>query len=74
MRPSYYFQQLNNLGVVHERINIGIVKEEANAIDFWITEQGGNQINTRFSGRINEPTTLSKMYDRLESRTEIDGN
>jgi signal transduction histidine kinase len=56
------FQQLNHLGVVHERINIGIVKEENHAIDFWITEQGGNQINTRFSGRIDEPTTLSKFY------------
>ncbi|MGL6267538.1 MAG: hypothetical protein ACRC2O_06410, partial [Chitinophagaceae bacterium] len=32
------FQQLNHLGVIHERINIGIVKEETNSIDFWITE------------------------------------
>ncbi|HSF54894.1 MAG TPA: ATP-binding protein, partial [Algoriphagus sp.] len=56
------FQQLQALGIVHERINIGIVKEESNTIDFWITEQGGNQVNTRFSGRIDEPTTLSKMY------------
>ncbi|OOG70470.1 sensor histidine kinase [Algoriphagus sp. A40] len=56
------FQQLQALGIVHERINIGIVKEETNTIDFWITEQGGNQINTRFSGKIDEPTTLSKMY------------
>jgi signal transduction histidine kinase len=56
------FQQLQILGVVHERINIGVVKEESKTIDFWITEQGGNQINTRFTGRMDEPTTLSKMY------------
>jgi signal transduction histidine kinase len=56
------FQQLNHLGVIHERINIGIVKEEANVIDFWVTEQGGNQINTRFSGSLKEPTTISKVY------------
>ncbi|MGL6268410.1 MAG: hypothetical protein ACRC2O_10790, partial [Chitinophagaceae bacterium] len=56
------FQQLNHLGVIHERINIGIVKEEAKAIDFWITEQGGNQINTRFSASLHEPTTISKIY------------
>ncbi len=55
------FQQLQALGVVHERINIGVVKEESKSIDFWITEQGGNQINTRFTGRIDEPTTLAKM-------------
>ena len=56
------FQQLNHLGVIHERINIGIVKEETHSIDFWITEQGGNQINTRFTASINEPTTISQMY------------
>ncbi|MDI1324095.1 MAG: hypothetical protein PSV36_15185, partial [Algoriphagus sp.] len=57
------FQQLQALGVVHERINIGVVKEESKTIDFWITEQGGNQINTRFTGRIDEPTTLAKMFN-----------
>ncbi|HJS54229.1 MAG TPA: ATP-binding protein, partial [Chitinophagaceae bacterium] len=56
------FQQLNLLGVVHERINIGIVNEENNVIDFWITEQGGNEIRTRFTGSISEPTTISKIY------------
>jgi hypothetical protein len=56
------FQQLNLLGVVHERINIGIVNEENNVIDFWITEQGGNEIRTRFTGSIFEPTTISKLY------------
>jgi len=56
------FQQLNHLGVIHERINIGIVKEETNTIDFWITEQGGNQINTRFSASLKEPTVISPMY------------
>ena len=56
------FQQLNHLGVIHERINIGIVKEETNSIDFWITEQGGNQINTRFSASLTEPTVISPMY------------
>ncbi|REG91082.1 ATP-binding protein [Algoriphagus antarcticus] len=56
------FEQLNILGVTHERINIGIVDETSQSIDFWATEQGGKQLNTKFSGRISEPTTLSKSY------------
>ncbi len=56
------FEQLNFLGVTHERINIGIVNEENQTIDFWITEQGGDKLSTKFSGRISEPTTLSKAY------------
>ncbi|MCF1751643.1 ATP-binding protein [Mariniradius sediminis] len=56
------FEQLKSLGVTHERINIGIVNEDYQTIDFWITEQGGDKLNTKFSGRISEPTTLSKAY------------
>ncbi|MCL6257645.1 ATP-binding protein [Aquiflexum sp. TKW24L] len=65
------FQQLQILGLVHERINIGVVKEESKTIDFWITEQGGNQINTRFTGRIDEPTTLSKMYHGWKNNQKL---
>jgi signal transduction histidine kinase/ketosteroid isomerase-like protein len=57
------FEQLNILGVTHERINIGIVDEENNCIDFWVTEQGGQKLQSKFSGRISEPTTLSKSYE-----------
>ncbi len=56
------FEQLNALGVTHERINIGIVNEATQTIDFWVTEQGGEKLNTKFSGRISEPTTLCKSY------------
>lgn len=56
------FEQLKSLGVTHERINIGIVNEDNQTIDFWITEQGGDKLNTKFSGRISERTTLSKAY------------
>jgi signal transduction histidine kinase len=60
------FEQLNILGITHERINIGIVNEENQSIDFWVTEQGGEKLETKFSGRISEPTTLSKAYTAWE--------
>ena len=56
------FQQLNELGAAPERMNIGIVKEDGKAIEFWSTEQGGKQIGHIFRGDINEPTTLAKAY------------
>ncbi|QYH40854.1 GHKL domain-containing protein [Algoriphagus sp. NBT04N3] len=59
---SVLFEQLQNLGVTHERINIGIINEKNQTIDFWITAQGGNKLDSRFSGRITEETTLSKAY------------
>ncbi|HCD88588.1 MAG TPA: hypothetical protein DEQ87_13265, partial [Algoriphagus sp.] len=59
---SVLFEQLQNLGVTHERINIGIINEKNQTIDFWITAQGGNKLDSRYSGRITEETTLSKAY------------
>jgi signal transduction histidine kinase len=64
------FEQLNFLGVTHERINIGIVDEEKNCIDFWVTEQGGQKLQTKFSGRISEPTTLAKSYEAWKNEAK----
>ncbi|HCX77389.1 MAG TPA: hypothetical protein DHU93_20405, partial [Algoriphagus sp.] len=47
---SVLFEQLQNLGVTHERINIGIINEKNQTIDFWITAQGGNKLDSRYSG------------------------
>ncbi|TXE14742.1 ATP-binding protein [Algoriphagus aquimarinus] len=56
------FAQLIALGVDHERINIGIVSEENQNVEFWSTEQGGNIIKTRFEASIHEPTVINKLY------------
>ncbi|MGB5403322.1 MAG: ATP-binding protein [Robiginitalea sp.] len=56
------FEQIENLGDTPERLNIGIVQEEEGIIEFWSTEQGGQQINRLFRGSIEEPTTLAKVY------------
>ncbi|MDM9630940.1 sensor histidine kinase [Robiginitalea aurantiaca] len=56
------FEQIENLGDTPERLNIGIVQEEEGVIEFWSTEQGGQQINRLFRGSIEEPTTLAKVY------------
>ena len=62
------FQQFNELGNTPERINIGIVKGEEGLIEFWSTEQGGNQISHTFKGGVEEPTTLKKVYAAWKSK------
>jgi serine phosphatase RsbU (regulator of sigma subunit) len=56
------FQQLNDLGNLPERMNIGTVKEEEGIFEFWSTEQGGNKIDHLFTSGFDEPTTMSKVY------------
>src|SRR6185312_15593087 len=59
---SVLFQQMNVLGNTPERLNIGVINEEKGFIETWATEQGGNQINHSFNARLDEPTTVAKMY------------
>ena len=56
------FEQIDRLGATLERLNLGIVREEEEIIEWWSTEQGGRQINHLFKGSIHEPTTISKVY------------
>ena len=64
------FAQLIALGVDHERINIGIVSEENQNVEFWSTEQGGNLIKTRFEASIHEPTVINKLYRAWKEEKE----
>ncbi len=56
------FQQLHALGDTPERINIGIVNEDAGIIEWWLTEQDGKMIDRRFTMAIDEPIYMAKMY------------
>ncbi|MGB5314562.1 MAG: hypothetical protein WBN56_01045, partial [Robiginitalea sp.] len=56
------FEQICSLGATLERLNIGIIREEEGIVEWWSTEQGGQQINQLFKGSIEEPTTISKLY------------
>lgn len=67
---AFLFAQLIALGVDHERINIGIVSEENQNVEFWSTEQGGNIIKTRFEASIHEPTVINKLYRAWKQEKE----
>ncbi|GAA0877548.1 hypothetical protein GCM10009119_05160 [Algoriphagus jejuensis] len=64
------FAQLIHLGVKHERINIGIVSEDQQTIEFWSTEQRGTIIKTSFTGSTAEANVLGKLYNAWKGGQE----
>jgi len=66
------FQQLLNLGISAERTIIGIPNEDTRKIEFWGTEQGGNQINTRFEYDADATYAFREIYKGWqEKRSEL---
>jgi hypothetical protein len=60
---SILYQQLYQLGDIPEQINIGIVNEKENIIEWWITEQGGQQIDNKFTTPTHGAMVLNQLYD-----------
>ena len=57
------FEQMKLLGVTPERMTIGLVKEDSNELEMWLTDQDGMEINDRFTASLDEPTTGKKAYE-----------
>ena len=69
---SVLFQQLLNLGIRSERTIIGIPNDDTRKIEFWGTEQGGNQINTRFEYEADATYAFREIYKAWqEKRSEL---
>jgi len=62
------FRQMNELGNTPERLNIGIINEDKGLVETWATEQGGHQINHSFNARLDEPTTIAKLYEGWKAK------
>ncbi|MFI5156202.1 MAG: sensor histidine kinase [Chitinophagales bacterium] len=56
------FKQLSELGDVPDRISIGIIDEKMGLYHMWLTDQFGSQIYERYTGNIDERTTIRKLY------------
>ncbi len=56
------FEQFALLGNMPDRISIGIFREEEKLIELWATDQIGSQIDHKYSGPLDEATTMAKIH------------
>ncbi|MEN9600087.1 MAG: hypothetical protein RL596_2408, partial [Bacteroidota bacterium] len=50
------FEQFAAFGKIPDRMSIGIIKEEKQVIEWWLTDQTGGQLTSRFDASFNGPT------------------
>ena len=56
------FKQLIGLGIAPNRLYIGLIREDNNQIEFWITDEDGSRVSTMFSGDASRNDSMKKMY------------
>jgi signal transduction histidine kinase len=56
------FSQVSQLGVMPDRISIGIIDESNQTYQVWATDQTGTQLKINFVAKLNEKTTISHIY------------
>jgi len=57
------FQQLIGLGIEPNRLYIGIVNEEKDDAEFWLTEEDGTKVSRAFTTDLVTNISLAKMYE-----------
>jgi signal transduction histidine kinase len=57
------FKQLIKLGIEPNRLYIGIIKEDNNLIEFWITDEDGSKVITQFTADASKNGSMHKMYE-----------
>jgi signal transduction histidine kinase len=56
------FKQLIDLGIPSNQFFIGIVNDDSDDIEFWVTVGDGSKISDKFIGNINHNPSVNKMY------------
>ena len=64
------FEQLNLLGKIPDRMSIGIINEKTKKVEFWVTDQGGNQLSHEFFFSLDEPTCIAKIYNAWKQESD----
>jgi signal transduction histidine kinase len=62
------FKQLINLGISPNRLYICLIKDEGENMEFWTTDEEGNNLSSRFSGNKNRNLSIMKMYEGWKSQ------
>jgi signal transduction histidine kinase len=57
------FKQLIHLGIAPNRLYIGIIHDNSGEIEFWITDEDGSKVSSKFTGNAFNNPSIKKMYD-----------
>jgi len=57
------FKQLIHLGIAPNRLYIGIIHDNSGEIEFWITDEDGSKVSSKFTGNALNNPSIKKMYD-----------
>jgi signal transduction histidine kinase len=62
------FKQLIVLGIAPNRLYIGIIKDESDDIEFWMTDEDGTKVSKKFKGNANRNDSVRKMYNGCKEK------
>ena len=57
------FKQLINLGIEPNRLYIVIINDDSGDLEFWITDEDGNKVSSRYVVNIHKNISIRKMYE-----------
>ncbi|MEZ5083265.1 MAG: hypothetical protein R2750_07425 [Bacteroidales bacterium] len=64
------FEQFDLLGKIPDRMSIGIVNEETGNFELWVTDQKGETTDHAFLFRLDETTSVSKIYNAWKKKKD----
>src|SRR5579863_3734846 len=56
------FKQLIGLGIAPNRLYIAIINDDSGDLEFWITDENGEKLSSRYLVNINKNISIKKMY------------
>ncbi|MCK5367148.1 MAG: hypothetical protein KAQ62_01305, partial [Cyclobacteriaceae bacterium] len=51
-------------------MSIGIINEKTKKVEFWVTDQGGNQLSHEFLFSLDESTSIAKIYNAWKQESD----
>ena len=57
------FKQMIGLGIEPNRLYIAIINDNSGDLEFWITDENGDKVSSRFIVNVNKNISIKKMYE-----------
>ena len=66
-----FFEQFDLLGKIPDRMSIGIINEESQKVELWVTDQSGNEVNHEYFFSLDERTSIAEIYSAWKERKDM---